>query len=113
LFVISDTGIIELNARKLNYDQYPDATELVIVSKNKIEFLTLNAAAKLPECKVSGKTLREMIQRGDVPDGHWMQQPYGDGVIYFIDKAILPVLPYREGGGQTGKRNKKGNRQSN
>ena len=97
-----------MNARNLNYDQYPDTTEMVIVSKNKTEFLTLNAAAKLPECKVSGNTLREMIKRGDVPDGRWMSQPYGDGVIYFIDRAVLSELQYREGGGQTGKRNKKG-----
>jgi hypothetical protein len=83
-----------------NDEQYPDTERLFIVEK--IEWLTLNAAAELEECPVTGKTLREMIQRGDVPEVHWMQSPYGDGVIYLIDKAVLPHLPYRRSG-QRGK----------
>jgi hypothetical protein len=81
-----------------NLDQYPHIQELVIVGKT--EWLTLAAAAKLPECTVTGNTLREMILRGDVPEGRWMESPYGDSVIYLIDKAILPYLPYRKRGGQ-------------
>jgi hypothetical protein len=73
-------------------------------------WLTLNAAAELPECLVTGKTLREMIQRGDVPAGHWMTSPYGDSVIYLIDRAILPSLPYKKSGGQLGKKKTKLNR---
>lgn len=100
MYGFSDIGLIELNARTLNYDNHPFTPERFVM--DGIEWLTLNAAAKLEECKVSGKTLREMIQRGDIPEGHWMQQPYGDSVIYFIDKAILPYLPYRTQG-QRGK----------
>jgi hypothetical protein len=89
-------GLIMHARNNHNDNQYPDALERFVM--NGIEWLTLNAAAKLPECEVTGKTLREMIQRGEVPDGHWMKQPYGDNVIYFIDRAILPSLPYRKQG---------------
>lgn len=84
---------------KLKYGDYPETKGLAIVTK-PIEFITVNAAADLEECPVSSETLRRMINRGDVPTGHWMKQPYGDGMIYFIDKAILPVLNYRKRGGQ-------------
>lgn len=94
--------------RNEQYGQYPNTQELFIV--DKIEWVTLNAAAKLPECQVTGNTLREMILRGDVPTGHWMEAPYGDGVIYLIDRAILPSLPYKKSGGQEGKRKTKRNR---
>jgi hypothetical protein len=82
-----------------NLDQYPETGKLVIV--DKIEWLTLNAAAELPECLVAGETLRQMIIRGDVPEGHWMKVPYGETrVTYYIDKAILPRLPYQTQGGK-------------
>lgn len=66
---------------------------------DKIEWLTLNAAAELPECLVAGETLRQMIIRGDVPEGHWMKVPYGETrVTYYIDRHILPYLPYQTQG---------------
>lgn len=67
---------------------------------SKIEWVTVNAAAESEDCPVTSETLRRMIKRGDVPDGHWMEQPYGDGVIYFIDRAILASLDYRKRGYQ-------------
>lgn len=79
----------------VDYNQYPSTTEELVMSE--IEWLTVNAAAELPECPVTGETLRQMIKRGDVPDGHWMEVPYGKNrITYYIDKAILSDLPYRD-----------------
>lgn len=85
-------------SRKREYtpDDYIQGVHIV----KKIEFVTVNAAAELEDCPVTSETLRRMIKRGDVPDGHWMEQPYGDGVIYFIDRAILTSLDYRKRGYQ-------------
>lgn len=87
-----------MHARNLQYtpDDYIQGVRIV----KKIEWLTLNAAAESEDCPVTGKTLREMIQRGDVPEGHWMETPYGNSVIYLIDRAILPSLNYRKPGGR-------------
>jgi hypothetical protein len=85
--------------RKSQYEEYPDMQGVYIVEKP--EWVTVNAAAEMKElCPVSSETLRRMIRRGDVPAGHWMSQPYGDGVIYFIDKNILTSLDYKKRGGQ-------------
>ncbi len=86
-----------MHARNNHNDDHSFTPERFVM--NGIEWLTVNAAAELPECPVTGETLRQMIQRGDVPNGHWMKQPYGkSGIIYYIDKAILPDLPYRKSG---------------
>jgi hypothetical protein len=83
----------------VDYNQYPSTEELVDMSK--IEWLTVNAAAELPECPVTGETLRQMIKRGEVPEGHWMEVPYGKNrITYYIDKTILSKLNYRNQGGQ-------------
>lgn len=92
-------------ARQTQYDQYPDTPELVLVEKPN--WITLNKAVELKLTSVSSETLRRMIKRGDVPEGYWMEVPFGDGVIYYIDPEILPALPYKKSGGQEGKRKKK------
>ena len=89
-----------MNNLALNFNPYQ--THEGVYAMPKIEWLTLNAAAELDTCPVTGETLRQMILRGDVPDGHWMVVPYGTRKTYYIDPAILPELPYRD----TGKRGK-------
>ena len=66
------------------------------------EWVTLGYAATLDDVPVSGESLRRMIKRGDVPDGHWKTEPFGTRHLYYIDKAILPFLKYRYSG-QRGK----------
>lgn len=84
---------------KRNSEEYPTMLGIYVVEKP--EWLTLNVAAEEPECLVAGNTLREMIIRGDVPEGHWMKVPYGESrVTYYIDKNILPYLPYKTQGGK-------------
>jgi hypothetical protein len=69
---------------------------------DKQQWLTLNAAAKLEECPVTGETLRRMIKAGRVPDGYWMQVPYGETrVTYYIDQRIIAELDYLPQGGQS------------
>jgi hypothetical protein len=64
-----------------------------------IEWLPLSEAVKLPEVPVTTQSLRRMIERGDIPEGHWMEVPFGESrKLYLIDKAILPKLDYRESG---------------
>lgn len=85
--------------RKLDSDQYSDTQGLLVMDKP--EWLTLNAAADLDECPVTGETLRRMIKDGRVPDDSWMQVPYGETrITYYIDKAIIPHLPYQTQGGK-------------
>ena len=75
---------------------------------NKPEWLTLNAAAELDDCPVTGETLRQMIKRGDVPDECWKTEQFAtDRIIYFIDATCIADLPYRYPGqrGKSGKSN--------
>ena len=68
------------------------------------EWVTLSEAAAMDGVPVTSKTLREMIKRGDVPEGRWRAEPFWntDAQYYYIDKHILPHLKYRKHG-QRGK----------
>lgn len=74
--------------------------------KEQIEWLPLSEAVKLPEVPVTSETLRQMIVRGEVPDGHWMSMSLGESRrVFYIDKAILPSLNFK-GQGERGKSKK-------
>lgn len=70
------------------------------------EWMPLSEAAKLPEVSVTSETLRQMIMRGEVPEGHWMSMSLGESrKVFYIDKAILPSLNFK-GQGERGKSKK-------
>lgn len=91
----------------INYEPitYPNRLELVM-SEHETEWLTLNEAAKRPECPVAGNTLREMIIRGDVPEDCYQKRPFGEKrIIYYIDANCLRGLDYK-GIGERGRADK-------
>jgi hypothetical protein len=89
-------GLIMHTRNNHNDNQYPDTPERFVM--NGIEWLTLAKAADEPTCLVTAETLRQMIKAGKVSEGRFMVVPYGKKVIYYIDKSVLPELPYQTQG---------------
>lgn len=65
-------------------------------TKQAPEWISLGDAANRDDVPVTRESLRQMIKRGDVPQGHWMKAPMGSGkkFMYLIDVHILDTLPY-------------------
>lgn len=69
------------------------------VMSEKIEWISMSQAERLPECQVTRSTLIHMIDRGDVPEGHYKIIPLDGGKrIVKINKNILSKLDYRKRG---------------
>lgn len=74
----------------------------MMTARIESEWVTLAQAAAIDLVPVGSETLRRMINRGDVPAGRWQEKPFGNRIIYYIDKHVLPFLKYRQSG-QRGK----------
>lgn len=60
------------------------------------EWISLSQAEQLPECEVTRRTLKRMMERGDVPEEHYKITLLADGKRHIvIDKNILSKLKYR------------------
>jgi hypothetical protein len=68
------------------------------INRDIPEWIRAKEAARLDIVPVHSETLKLMIKRGDVPEGHWKTEEIYGQTVYYIDKHILRQLEYKKQG---------------
>lgn len=87
---------MSLSTLEYSHGIYTQKANTMTEQKTNPKFISVSQAERLPECQVTRRTLIRMIDRNEVPEGHY-QIIHLDGGrrIVQIDEYILPALNYR------------------